>query len=259
MIACVKREQQDMHSPERMAYLTSLPFFQELYVEWLVERSSLYTLYYQDVDVGYVCISDKKILVEFFIRAPYLYLKEELFDALIKELNPQKAYVKSFDCLFLACCIAFHKKCKPLGLLFRHINERIVYSKDPGFSVKIADDSDYSFLAAQGNDLYENEEELNRLVGNRNIYMYRLGNELIGCGLKIRVHARFDYYDIGMWVKPEYRGKGYAKQIIGDLKQICHREHVKPICGCAIENVASRKVLEANGMNSVHHLLEFAF
>jgi RimJ/RimL family protein N-acetyltransferase len=66
-----------------------------------------------------------------------------------------------------------------------------------------------------------------------------------------------DFYDIGMWVNCDFRNKGYAARIIAHLKGYCLEHNVVPICGCAVDNLASRKTLEKNGYISKHDLIEF--
>lgn len=87
--------------------------------------------------------------------------------------------------------------------------------------------------------------------------MYCLDNQLIGCGFLIRSMDNREFYDIGMWVNSVYRGKGFATRIISHLKGYCLENNMVPICGCAVDNKASKKTLEKNGFFSKHDLIEF--
>jgi len=255
----VEKQNNVVTNDDRQYNLNSLSSFQELYVEWLVAESTLYFVFVNNIKVGYLYITHSKIIVEFFLADEYISSKEDVFKTVLAVLKPKKAYVKTFDFVFMACCNMYQKKSKPIGLLFRRISEEKYFTLEKGIHIRIADDNDLLFLKSQKSGLYENEDELIRLITNKNIIMYFLGEDLIGCGFLIRVNEMFDYYDIGMWVNPGYRNKGYAKQIIGNLKEKCIQEKKIPICGCAIENVGSRKTLEANGMKTIHQLVEYKF
>jgi len=73
----------------------------------------------------------------------------------------------------------------------------------------------------------------------------------------IRVHADWDYYDIGMWVHPNFRKLGIATVIVSWLKDKYLKNNWKPICGCAIDITGSQKTLEKNGFVSKYKLIEF--
>jgi predicted acetyltransferase len=243
----------------RVAYLSGLPFFQELYVEWLINDSSMYIIKVDNQVAGYACVTKSNKLVEFYLLERYFSCKDEIFLFLIKSNRIEVAIVKSFDYLFLATCNKLVKKVEPIGCLFRNddITQSVPLDKD--FLVEVASVADFPALLEERSGLYETEEELRSMLDNRQITRFMKGTALIGCGFKIRVHDCFDYCDIGMWVSPSHRRQGYAKQIIGYLKRLCQKETLTPICGCAIDNIASKKALEANGFNSIHHLLEYQF
>lgn len=104
----------------------------------------------------------------------------------------------------------------------------------------------------------ESEEELVGMLEQRQITIFQNGVTLIGCGFFIPIIDQRPYVDLGMWVHPDFRGRGFAKQIISQLKTRARSQGLVPICGCASDNVASRHALEANGFRSQHQLIEFA-
>jgi GNAT superfamily N-acetyltransferase len=64
---------------------------------------------------------------------------------------------------------------------------------------------------------------------------------------------------VGMLVHPEHRKRGVGTYIIQYLKEYCMQNLWRPICGCAKQNVSSRKTLERAGFVSKYDLLEFEF
>lgn len=242
----------------RMEYLRQLPEFQELYLEMMAEEAACFKLTEHDEFVGYVLRTEQGILVEFYLRDAFVPLCSDVFKQVLAELQIQSVYCKSFDALLLNCCLLEGMAYEPIGALFRTLVEA------PGFPIegtntRWALPSDSEFLLQQEGELYETPQELERFVNGRNILMFEHAGALVGCGYLIRVHPNFDFYDIGMWVNPLFRKQGWATRIISHLKELCLQNHWTPICGCAIENVASQKTLERNGFVSKFKLLEFRF
>ena len=243
----------------RIAYLARLPFFQELYVEWLVDEASMYLIEVGGRVAGHAGIDRDNRLVEFHLDDEYLPRQDEVFGFLLASRQIGTAIVKSFDHLFLSCCQRWGGTFEPIGCLFRDRFVDQTVDLEEGFVVRQAGLADYPLLVAQQSGLYESERELRRMLDHRQITLFLKDDALVGCGFRITIHAAFDYVDVGMWVHPAQRGQGYAKQIIGHLKRRCLADGQIPICGCAIDNVASRKALEANGYTAAHRLLEYRF
>ncbi len=240
----------------RSAYFKSLPCFQELYMEMLVNDSHCYRIVMNQRDVGYFILTSSNILVEFYLVDAYVPNSEGIFQTIIRDHSIHTIYCKSFDALLLDCCLQQAVSHQAIGCLFRDYYSTNDYSLN-GLNSRFATLADYSFLLQQKDGLYETPEELHQFVSGRNVLMYMNNEDLYGCGYLIQVHPEWDYYDIGMWVNPRFRKQGIATGIISDLKQRCLQNNWIPICGCAYENTASRKTLEKNGFVSRYKLVEF--
>lgn len=244
-------------APLRIKYLDNLPEFQELYLEWLVKKANYYTIYHNGNVAGYFIINDDKILLEFYLEQEFIKKCEFVFREILSNYDFRRVYCKSFDSVLLKCCLSLDCKHKVIGTLFRdHINNE--YAKTDEFTVKTATEQDTDILISCEDGLYESEDELYYMISNRNILMFYDGNDLAGCGFLIRVHENYRYYDIGMWVNPPFRNRGIATKIISYLKKVCADNAYIPICGCAANNIASRKTLERNGFISKYDLIEFS-
>ena len=255
MIQIIKAELNDV-TPLRVDYLNSLPEFQELYLEIFIDNSDIYKIYFNDILIGYVIKTVDNILVEFYLIDRFIPNCNDVFQTIIKDLAINTIYCKSFDSLLLSCCLTNSYTYKLFGTLFRDYvdSERIAIND---LSIRFAENKDYSFLLQQEGELYETPDELEKYVNGNNVIMFQKDSQLLGCGYLIKVHANYDYYDIGMWVNPNYRKQGIATLIISYLKDTCLKNSWKPICGCAIENIASQKTLEKNGFVSKHKIIEF--
>lgn len=256
MIQIAKAKLNDISSL-RYEYLNSLTEFQELYLELFIENSDSYIIEVDGSTIGYTIVTADNILVEFYLKDKFIPNCNEIFQKTVNSININSIYCKSFDSLLLSCCLTNSYRYNLLGTLFRNYIEsnKIDYND---FSIRFANDDDYSFLLQQEGELYETPEELKKFVTGNNVIMFQKDCKLLGCGYLIKVHPNFNYYDIGMWVNPLYRKQGVATMIISYLKETCVTNNWNPICGCAVENIASQKTLEKNGFISKHKLIEFS-
>lgn len=241
----------------REEHLKRLPVFQELFLEMLVDEGIYYCINFDNITAGYVVMTKDRILVEFHLQDRYIPYCPEIIEKTISELKIKKIYCQSFDSLLLSNCMLQSLDYKLIGHLFRDIIEVPSYTNKQ-LEVKWATEEDYSFLLEQKDGLYETPEELRTFIRRHSVLMfYHPLNQLAGCGYLIKIHESFDYFDIGMWVNPEFRKQGIATAIISWLKEWCLRNDYYPICGCDIHNIASRKTLEKNGFVSQYKLIEF--
>lgn len=255
MLQIIKTEIQRI-SDFRTEYLHSLSEFQELYLEMMVEESDYYLLTSNQLDVGYFIKTKSNILVEFYLVDEQIPDCKDVFNSIIRDYSIQSVYCKSFDSLLMDCCLSNSYNYQIIGCLFRDCFKTIDYPLT-GLTSRFATMADFDFLLLQEDGLYETTEELKHFVNGGNVIMFMNNNELYGCGYLIKVHPKWDVYDIGMWVNPRFRNRRIATGIISSLKQTCLMNNWKPICGCAYDNVGSKKTLEKNGFVSKYKLVEF--
>jgi predicted acetyltransferase len=250
-----KKREYDAIKDYRNKYLDSIYEAQELYIEWIVQKSDYYIIEI-DETVGYVIISPEKIIVEFYLLPGNIKNCEWIFEKIINEFGVEKVYCKSFDALLLKCSLTNSLSHQVFGTLFRNFRDSDADAMEE-FLIKRATEADLPYLLLQKDELYESEEELQTLIANKNIYMYHLEDQLVGCGFLIKILNDRNFYDIGMWVKTSCRNKGFGRRIIANLKGYCLTNNLIPVCGCAADNLASRKTLEKNGFFSKYDLIEF--
>lgn len=244
----------------RSLYLDSLPYPQELHCEWLVAKGTCRSIHIDGEEVGYfICLKEENQLVEFYLLDKMLSRKEEIFGNILEEFDIGSSFCKSFDDLHFHCGSTFCRSCGKSALLFRSFTDEIVMPLRAGVSVRKAKEMDIPLLLTHDSDLYESPDELNYTVSHRMVLMYEKDGILIGCGYLIRVLPDKDVFDIGMWVNPAFRGRGYATMIISHLKETCLKAGYTPIAGCSIFNTASYKTLKRCGFISEHYIVTFYF
>lgn len=239
----------------REQYFASIYEAQELFLELIVKTADYYIIE-QAEPVGYFIISSQNRLIEYYLINSCIKDCESLFAKITMDFTIETVYCKSFDSILLKCCLKYAVSHKVIGTLFRDYTPTSA-NEINDFDIKKAMDSDIPVLLQQTDELYESEDELYTMVKNGNILMYCRNSNLIGCGFLIKVLDNRNIYDIGMWVKSAFRKQGVATSIIANLKRYCLDNNLIPICGCAADNLASRKTLEKNGFFSKHDLIEF--
>lgn len=236
--------------------LNMLPAFQDVYLELMIPSSDYFLITSNESEAGYAIRSANGILIEFYLKEEYIVDCPVYFDLIIYTLNVKRIYCQSFDALLLNCCVLKNHPYRIEGWLFRDFLHTENFFKGD-MALRFAGKTDYPLLYEQPDGLYESPEELEMLINGQNILMFYLGSSLVGCGFLIQVHPDFSFYDIGMWVHPDFRRKSFATQIISYLKHLCLENNWTPICGCAADNEASQKTLAKNGFFSKYKLIEF--
>jgi RimJ/RimL family protein N-acetyltransferase len=240
----------------RNDYLESLPYFQEYFLEQLIETSLLYKIESNNESIGYAIKSSDDIFLEFYMKEEWIGSSHTIFPRIIKDLAIKHIYCKSFDSLLRDCCLMQGYSYSVIGALFRDIVETtdIDYSE---LSFRYADLNDLPFLQNQEDEVFEPLDNQLMYIESNSILMFYRNNEFVGCGFLTKVHPQFNYYDVGLWTDPACRNQGIGTKIIAYLKKLCFEKKGVPICGCEISNEASIKVLHKNGFVSRHKIIQF--
>lgn len=241
----------------RKLYFQSCYEAQELFVEQKVMESKALSIVVGIKPIGYFIVCNGKIILEYYLEKKYLHLQTQIFLHLIQSKAITSAWVKTFDPLLLKMAHMFGQKNSVIGFLFRDSNSTDLKLKSD-LVFKKASLKDMDLVEAFKWDFFESQEELEYFF-NEGTYLFYLKDEFVGIGTIMNIHKYKPFCDIGMCVKPEFRKMGLGAQIVLQLKNHCFKKNLKPICGCAFENVASRKTLEKAGFISRHVLLEFKF
>jgi GNAT superfamily N-acetyltransferase len=240
----------------RKDYFNSLPAFQDLFLEFMIQEGTCYALQDNNLRVGYAIVSRDNILVELFTMEKYGDKMREAFSLILDCLGIVAVYCKSFDGPLLNCCLAYSFPSKNIGLLYRDFTEKGTYTLAP-HCFRFAELYDLEFLLGQDDEVFEPRHQLVNHIESKSIILLDIGEFIVGCGFLTRVHPDFSYFDIGVWVDPDWRFKGYATQIMLYLKDCCFKNGWVPICACDISNMASQKVLEHIGFEAKHSLIAF--
>ncbi len=244
----------------RTDYLVSLPEFQELFIELMIGDGVGYLIQKENMVMGYAIHNGEGVLIEFYVKDQYLPDSQEAFKQVIKELAIQEVFCKSFDALLLNACLQSTFSYSLVGVLYRDYSgpkiqkERGIEMRPSGFaSVNLLLNQDESIR-----ELFETEQQLTHFIEHEHVFEFYKNEELIGCGMVLRTNAEWDFCDLGVWVHPQKRGHSLGAQILLLLREFALENHMKPSCGCDIENIASQMTIEKCGFGSKHKLISFA-
>lgn len=243
----------------RSHYLDELGEAQELFLELKIRRAQVVKIQSHAKLIGYALLGDDNLLFEYFISRSHFYQIDRIFQALLQKFSIPKTFCKSFDHALLSCCVQVQKQTKAVGVLFRERALRSLSLLGEHVTIRFAGPQDAQPIALVNEEVFDNQEEIDEVITHHNLFIFEQDHDLIGIGLFQRVIAGRPEFDIGMLVTPKYRRQGYGTAIIDYLADYCQQQGWRPICGCAIENIASRRCLEKAGYLARYRLLEFTF
>lgn len=238
----------------RIEHLSSLPEFQDEFLELQIARADVIELSYAGNSIGYV-IRNGGVMLEFFVLSSLQSDISNYFTGIVKTCGIKTILVQSFDRVLMMCCSQWYSH-QVVGLLYRDFT-RLPIPKSGEISFRPADRNDLPFLQVQEDDVFEPKEMLPLSLEKGEIILCLKGDSIVGCGFITQIHRLWQYYDVGVWVSPVYRLNGYGTRIISRLIEICVNNSWIPVCGCGIQNMGSRRILEKNGFTSNHRLLAY--
>lgn len=234
----------------RQAYLDGLQEPQELYLEHLV--SSGRTWRYGQVAYA---VANHGRLVEFFVAASHAEQIGALFDAAMTASGARSVLCKSFDTQLLLAALSRPAEVTPTGLLFRRVVDASFASQE-ALTFRSGSIDDVAAIARLDDGFFDGVSEIQSYVKAGGLFLLSVHGELAGCGIATPVITGRVDIDVGMWVAPSHRGKGYGSHIAAYLKHHYLCQGLRPICGCSTANIVSYRALNAAGFTSEHRIFQ---
>jgi GNAT superfamily N-acetyltransferase len=216
--------------------------------------------------VGYFCVNEEGMLLQFFVTARCERLAPEIFAATVARAEVRGALVSTADHLFLGCCLDLQREVDVHTYLYQDQSPG-----QPGFdagteaSLTLVEAQELEAITAlQRQSLDQDLGDwligyLENLIARRELYALRLGGEVLATG-ELRVSdTQPPYADLGVITMRSARGQGLASHVLSRLKELCYERELAPICSTSIENVASQRAIARAGFVSRHRLLQISF
>lgn len=234
-------------------YLASLAEPQELFLENRVLIGQVW----QFAESAYAVVLDDT-LIEFFVVPGETRRLIEIFDAAMEASGASRVLCKSFDTQLLFTALSRDATVSTVGLLFRRIC-------DPGFlerqevTFRVGTTVDAVAVMGFNDGFFADREEIEDYTKTGDLFLLEKSGEVIGCGIGKPVISGGSAIDIGMLVAPNHRHQGYGSHIVSFLKRHYLDNGLRPICGCGVSNVGSRRALESAGFVCEHRLLQISY
>lgn len=242
----------------RSDYLGSLLEPQEFYVENLVRAGQKVLICDSGRPVGYAVTHDATI-VEFFWTDSGVTPQSKAFELVLKNSKADRALCKSFDSLMLAAAATKPARTRTAGFLFRRI-ANASFTTNPQVTVRVGTKDDIGAVLSIHDGFFDDAHEIESYTTDRRLFIYQSRDPgILGCGVFKRILPDQNNFDVGMVVAPAHRRKGVGTYIAAHLKNHCLKAGYRPVCGCSVENVASRASLEKAGFAADHTLVEFVY
>lgn len=243
----------------RNQYLNGLIEAQELFLELKLEDSRKFIIKSGNDIIGYFFLDSENILWEYFIVSDYINHEDDIFGEVITKFNLKKALCKSFDHNLLLCCTKYQTGVKVFGIHFRTYSKKCLPGFDKDIIIRYPEMKDEEIIKEINEELFDTDDQISDYIINKKMFIFEKNNEILGLGIFSRVIKDRPEFDIGMLVTKKYRRQGYGSLIIQYLAEFCHQNGWRPICGCAVENEASRRCLEKAGFTAGYRMLKFTF
>lgn len=234
----------------RQAYLDGLQEPQELYLERLVSAGR--TWCYDQVAYA---VANHGQLVEFFVAKSHVAEIGTLFDAAMMSSGATRVLCKSFDTQLLFAALSHPAEVTSVGLLFRRMANTSFLPQD-ALTFRSGSIDDVAAIARLDDGFFDDASEIQSYAEAGGLFVLSTLGEVVGCGIATPVVTGRPDIDVGMWVAPNHRRKGYGSHIVAYLKYHFLTRGLHPICGCDTSNLASYRALNAAGFASEHRLLQ---
>lgn len=217
---------------------------------------------------GYCAVTSEGVLLQFYVRLPFIVASPGILNHVISERGVSKAVASTADPAFLSICLDRQKTVTVHTILYQMISKQpedrplsVGISFDPlekaaleaavAFQLSCLDDKD-----ALANWL---QSYSGRLIDREELLLLRRGDEWLGLGEFRRSESQPGVVDLGMMVGPEHRRRGWGTTILSRLATMATAERLRPICSTTVDNQASQQAILRAGFVSCHRMMDVTF
>ncbi len=220
----------------------------------IVSRATPLLVKLSNTPIGYCIITKNKELSELFITRPHINEFSQVMASLIQQKLISSAIVSTRNPRLLSLCLDFNKSAKSIAYLFLDLHPDL-QPQIKGLVFRLATQGDMPWIESDP----ECPKTLATDLAEGLIYILLDRETKLGYGKLTPTPLQALNRNIGGWVDPTHRAKGIGCEIILYLKKICYERSLIPTCGCDIENLASKRMLEKAGFYASDRMVLFEF
>jgi len=213
-----------------------------------IASSQAYFIQMDHLVLGYFCVDDRAVLLQFYLEETYLSKTHEIIEKLIHQELIKSARLSSKESIVFNTCLLHSKSIKANTLCFEHNNKPIPIDetlKLEGVSIKDIPSVKEFFKDQIGLD--DSFGYTENLVARKEIYLVRESGSIIATSECRMSDSQVEIADLGIIVHKDQQGKGIASQLMQMQVNRVLKANRKPICSTTIDNLASQKAIERAG------------
>lgn len=230
--------------------------------EAFTEYADHWALKEEDETIGYACVNEENLLLQFFVLSPEIQHGITVFQQFLQQQNINKALIGTNNPACLSLAMHFQKKLEVHTYLFTdflHVTpvekEGILRSAGSTDLEKVVD---FCHISMGGPKEWLTGY-LGNLIAKEALFMFEDGAEILGTCEVRKSENNPAVANIGMVVSATHRRKSLGTFLLGKAKGIAIQQGKQPICSCEKDNIGSLKSIERNGFRSLHQMLSIEF
>lgn len=241
-------------SPLRAEYLRSLTEPQEYFVELMVQQGITLTC-----ENSTYAIVHNDTLVELYSSEISSTRGVSLLHQLLDERHITTVLCKSFDTQLLNAALSRKATVSTAAYLFRRMETVPSPSIAIGTEFRKGTLEDVEAVMGFNDGFFESADELIGYFNDDGLFVLELDGEIVACGIGTSVIVGERDIDIGVLVSENHRRRGLGHIVVHAVKEHYQRLGCRPICGCSVNNLSSKRTLEKAGFISEHRLFSIGY
>lgn len=201
--------------------------------------------------VGILGIVDDNISF-FYLSPEYRFMERQILERVLDNFNIKSATVASWDYHNIPVFMDFQDGIEPFIYQFQLEDEKRIRQPLEGIKVRLARDRDAAYM----DDSCFINNALSYIRRQEAWIISKENGDRVGIGIISPITGTDEYLDIGVFVNPEDRKKGYGRSILSKLMKIVVDSGRVPVAACSTKNHESRRTLESSGMTCIGSLLK---
>ena len=233
-------------------YLDSLTVPIDSNLEDVILSSALYRIMLQDQIAGLFAVNDSTHLTLFWLEPSFLQLAGDVFQQVCEQFAIENILVSTSETLLLSLAMDCQKHVITKGHCFSYLPARS-YDSSGELTLTVAGPEDMALIRHYSKNFFD---QLEANIANQEVYLACYQQQLVGFGIIEHSRISRHFASVGMYVLEQYRGRGYAAQIVTELVKRNNADQLQSVACCRADNIASIKALTRAGLASVSRLLQ---
>lgn len=246
----------------RALHFAQLREAQDPLLQTLLPEATGWLIQTRESTVGYALVHPDKGIFEYYLDRSQWAFSTEIFGKFLRQRAVTKALVQSFDDVFMAAALDHQVSVTSVGMLVRdYVPRPLPQIEGFEFTCACAGVDDLARIRNVDQDVFTHPERLTSAVEKGFVWLYEAkgSNALIGFGLIKPLRSDSVDADVGIAIDRPYRNKGFALYVMQDLVNRSVAAGYRPIAGCALGNLPSRRMGQRIGLAPRYRLVSMTF